>query len=110
MKMKYGVSLASEEDLEHTNGCNVSPQQQLISITKKTKGKIGSISVDVLDEIRVMFEEGQAISFIRSRNRIPLHIKTDARWFVMLRKYFEHEKISKQDCNEQQQPAVSTNP
>ena len=112
LKMKYVVSLASEEDLEHTNGCNPSPQQQLISITKKTKGKIGCIPVDVEDEIRVLFEEGQAISFIRLRirNRIPLHIKTDARWFVMLRKYFEREKISKHDCNGQQQPAVSTNP
>jgi hypothetical protein len=64
-----------------------------------------------------MFDEGQPISFIRARirNRIPLHIKTDARWFMNLRVTIERHKLedarvadSGQACGAPQQPGPSS--
>ena len=101
--MRYVINVSEQRtELEHTNGCNPSPQQQLISVTKRTRRKICRIPADVFEDIKVMFEEGQPISFIRARirNRIPLHIKTDARWFVMLRCAIERQNKKDQKRNE----------
>ena len=74
------------------------------------------IPLDVLEDIKQMFDEGQPISFIRARirNRIPLHIKTDARWFMNLRVTIERHKLeharvadSDQACGTPQQPGPS---
>ena len=95
---QYVLQVDKEKNLVHTNGCNPTPQQQIISITKRTTGKLQRIPLYVLEDMKVMFDEGQPISFIRRRirNRIPLHIKTDARWFMNLRVTIEREKLTKQ--------------
>ena len=96
---QYVLQVDKEKNLVHTNGCNPTPQQQIISITKRTTGKLQRIPLYVLEDMKVMFDEGQPISFIirrRIRNRIPLHIKTDARWFMNLRVTIEREKLTKQ--------------
>ena len=95
---QYVLQVDKEKNLVHTNGCNPTPQQQFFSITKRTTGKLQRIPLYVLEDMKVMFDEGQPISFIRRRirNRIPLHIKTDARWFMNLRVTIEREKLTKQ--------------
>ena len=91
---EYVVQVPDRSKLCHTNGCDPTPQQRAIAITKTTCSKLQRIPLDVLDDIIQMFEEGQAISFIRARirHRIPLHIKTDARWFMNLRVTLERRK------------------
>ena len=98
---EYVIQVEPEKNLLHTNGCNPTPAQKLISITKRTKGKIQRIPLDVLEDIKVMFEEAQPISYIRARirNRIPLHIRTDARWFMNLRVRLEREKLAEKQPN-----------
>ena len=108
---KYVVHLSHPDNLVHTNGCNPTPQQHVISITKTTSEKLQRIPLDVLADVEQMFDEGQPISFIRARirNRIPLHIKTDARWFMNLRVTLERQKAgARQQSSARRQPHDSS--
>ena len=98
--------------LQHTNGCTPSFQQQLITTAKKTTGKINRIPRHVLAEIGRMLAEGQPIKWIRSRIRyhIPQDIKTDARWFMNLRAYFERLWLKEKQSSGVACASVAENP